>query len=354
VADLRLRDRDAVVTNEELIFRVYGYSHPPKAFICDPEYAPSNLYRSKNPKAYRSKGRKAYYKFYTDEGLRFVQHDYPQHMVWHESLGRKVVGVQQENIKRTGRPDRALGYILQRKREDPLLKALRSLLSLVLDRSSLSENDFGVFGSLLHDFWHPGFSDLDLIVYGTRPMARLTETLRTLYTEADSSLRNEFEKLDSVKQKHWKFRNYSLKEYVWHQRRKEIYGVYHDQRSGRTIKAEFEPVKTWDEIRNEYNPKTKLKRIGWVKMVVGVTEDRESCFMPSHYSIEPLKIIEGPVVEKIERVVSFLEEFRMQARKDEVAYVEGNLERVDAVKPYHQVVLTYGPRYYEQVLKVIP
>jgi len=47
-----------------------------------------------------------------------------------------------------------------------------------------------------------------------------------------------------------------------------------------------------------------------------------------------------------------VEEFRMQVRKDEVIYVEGNLERVtDPKKSFYQVALTYCPRYYEQVLK---
>jgi hypothetical protein len=48
-----------------------------------------------------------------------------------------------------------------------------------------------------------------------------------------------------------------------------------------------------------------------------------------------------------------MEEFRLQAQKDEVVIVEGNLEEV--VSPnsrFHQITLTYCPRYYEQVLKV--
>jgi hypothetical protein len=43
----------------------------------------------------------------------------------------------------------------------------------------------------------------------------------------------------------------------------------------------------------------------------------------------------------------------LQAQKDEKVCVEGNLEEV--VTPngsYHQIALTYCPRYYEQVLKV--
>jgi len=55
-----------------------------------------------------------------------------------------------------------------------------------------------------------------------------------------------------------------------------------------------------------------------------------------------------------ERVISYVEEFRMQAERDEEVYVEGNLEQVvSSRKTFHQITLTYGPRYYEQALKVL-
>jgi ubiquinone/menaquinone biosynthesis C-methylase UbiE len=48
-----------------------------------------------------------------------------------------------------------------------------------------------------------------------------------------------------------------------------------------------------------------------------------------------------------------MEEFRQQAHKDEIVFVEGNLEEVISPdKSFHQITLTYCPRYYEQVLKV--
>jgi hypothetical protein len=44
----------------------------------------------------------------------------------------------------------------------------------------------------------------------------------------------------------------------------------------------------------------------------------------------------------------------MQARNDEKVYVEGNLEEViTPFDSFHEITLTYGPRYYEQVLKTI-
>jgi predicted nucleotidyltransferase len=92
---------------------------------------------------------------------------------------------------------------------------------------------------------------------------------------------------------------------------------------------------------------------GWIKAVARITDDCDAPFMPSLYQVEVHRIIEGPKTDEIERIVSYVEEFRMQAERDEEVYVEGNLEQVvTPAKTFHQITLTYGPRYYEQVLKV--
>ena len=89
-------------------------------------------------------------------------------------------------------------------------------------------------------------------------------------------------------------------------------------------------------------------------MLAYITDDNDAPFMPSIYRIEPFKILEGEHVEHIKQVVSFVEEFRLQAKRDELVLVEGNLEQVSTAKQtFHQVTLTYGPRYYEQTLKVV-
>jgi len=349
---LKLRDRDAIITADNIIFRVYGYFHPPDAYVCDPEYAPVKIYESKNPRAPRGPRKPVYYKFYSDEGLRFVWEKYSRYTVFYEPLEERIVGVPQEYIIETRKPDEGLRRLIEKQPGDDLARALQKLFRLITARSGLLEKDFGVFGSLLHGFYHPKFSDLDLVVYGGEKLGRLCETLSEFYQEG-ASLQNEFENEKAVKGKRWKFLNYSKKEYLWHQRRKMIYALFKDAESGRIIKTEFEPVKDWKEICNEYSPKTRIVRKGWTKAIARITDDHDAPFIPSIYQIEPLEILEGPKVEDIQRILSYVEEFRMQAKRDERVYVEGNLEEVVAeAKRFHQVTLTYGLRYYEQVLKV--
>ena len=353
MATIKLRDRDAIITADNIIFRVYGYFHPYDAYVCDPEYASAAIYKSMDPKAPRGKRKPNYYKFYADEGLQFVREKYPRYTIFYEPLQKRLVGVPRTHIMKTREPDKGFRRLIERQPRDGLLKALHKVYSLVASRSGLSEKDFGVFGSLLHGFYHPKFSDIDLIVYSREKLRRLGETLEDFYRE-EGPLRNEFESEKAVEGKLWKFVNYSPKEYLWHQQRKMIYALFKDTAWKRTIKIEFEPVKDWKEICNEYNPNTRVIKKGWIKAVARIADAQDAPFIPSIYKIEPIEILEGPKVENVQRILSYVEEFRMQAEKDELVHVEGNLEEViTPTRTFYQITLTYCPRYYEQALKVL-
>jgi predicted nucleotidyltransferase len=269
-------------------------------------------------------------------------------------LGQKVVGVSQGDITEARKPEERLRVLVAADPKDELLEAMQRVVNIVLERSGLSVADFGVFGSMLHGFHHPKFSDIDLVVYGKKENTKIRETLETLYSDGSSSLRNEFETDAAMKGKQWRFKNYSAKEFLWHQKRKMIYGLFDDARSGRTVKAEFEPVKKWSEIASEYDSQTRILRKDWVKINARVAADSDAPFIPSVYGIEPLEVLSGTkdALEAV-RVISYMEEFRLQAQRDEIVCVEGNLEEVISPKgSFHQIALTYCPRYYEQVLKV--
>jgi len=349
----RLRDRDSIITEDGIIFRVYGYIHPEGAYVCDPEYATPTIFKSSNPRACRGKNKLCYCKFFTDEGMKLIQNNYPKYTIFFWPLQKCLVGVNESDIMEVRKPEDGLQELLPKKPDDILHKALQDLFMLVSYKSGLSEDDFGVFGSLLHGFYHPNFSDLDLTVYGKDNLNRLSEALEELYRE-DNCLRNEFDSMKAVATKDWKFVNYSLKEYLWHQRRKMIYAYFDSKDAGRVVKAEFEPVKNWKEICNEYSPFTRIFHVGWIKAIVEITDDKDAPFIPSIYQIEVKDVLDGPKVDDIQRIFSYMEEFRMQAKQGEQVLVEGNIEKVvNGTNVFHQITLSYGPRYYEQTLKVI-
>jgi predicted nucleotidyltransferase len=275
-------------------------------------------------------------------------------MIFHEMLCKNVVGVKRQYVLKVRRPDEKLKKLIKKRAQNGLLSALQSILEFATEHSGLSMESFGVFGSLLHSFYHPKFSDVDLIIYGGENAVRLCKALKEFYQDGHSPFRNEFESEMAIKEKQWRFQNYSSKEFMWHQQRKMIYALFNDVKSGRLIKTEFEPVKDWAEIVNEYNSETRIKQKGWVKLLAHVIEDIDAPFVPSIYGIQTIEILNGTrCAKEATRIVSYMEEFRLQAQKDERVLVEGNLEEVITPKgSFHQIVLTYCPRYYEQVLKV--
>jgi predicted nucleotidyltransferase len=355
LANLKLRDRDAILTNEGLIFRVFGYSHPPDAYICDAEYASSTIFKSTDPRAPRTGKNQIFYKFYNDEGWKLISNNFQKYTVYHEMLRQKVVGISEADITETRKPEERLQALIKTEPKDELISAMQQVLNISTKKSGLKTSNFGVFGSMLHGFHHPKLSDVDLLVFGKKENAKMRKALEALYKDKRSGLHNEFESDDAMKGKQWRFLNFTVEDFVWHQRRKQIYGFYDDKASKRTIKAEFEPVKAWSEIKSEYDPQARIERKGWVRLKARVTADDEAPFIPSIYSIEPLEVLSGERdALEAKRVVSFMEEFRLQAQKDEEIVVEGNLEEVvSPKKSFHQVTLTYCPRYYEQVLKVL-
>lgn len=353
MAALTLRDRDAIITKEGLIFRVLGYDHPPDAYICDLEYAPVGVFKSSNPKAPRGHRQTTYYKLYEDESWTYLKAHCPQYLIPHAMLQRRVIGVNRRDIAGIRRPQEKLEELLSRHDKDELLTATQNVLDLVTQQSGLCLEDFGVFGSMLHGFHNPKLSDIDLTVYGREKAAKLRKALGELYGDASSPLRNEFGTNHAIRGKRWRFRSFSPQEYVWHQRRKLTYALFRNQKSGRTIKTEFEPVKDRTDISNGYSREARIVQKCWAKMTARVTEDTEALFVPSIYGIEPIEVIEGgKEAAEASRAVCYLEEFRLQATKGENICIEGNLEEVATSRDSdHQVVLTYCSRYYEQVLK---
>ena len=347
---MMFRDRDAPVSKEGIIFRVYGYDHPPHSCICDVEYASEEIYRSGERRAIRVGGGKIFYKFYFDGGLKFVKENYPQYSVFYRPLKRTLVGLHEHQVSELRRPDIKLKKLFYSNLSDPLINSLRDVLDQIFMISNLKLGDFGVFGSILHDFYDIRYSDLDFIVYGSKQLRELREVLSILY-RGKKCFRNEFE--DNPPRIPHEFKFYDAEEYPWYQRRKLIYGVYKSRYLNREVKIEFEPVKKYSEIRNEYHDVEEIKPIDWIKAVVKIKDDSDSFFMPSVYGVEVEKIDKKFKKLDIRRVISFVEEFRGQVFKDEICDVSGRLEKViTKSEEFYQITLSYGPKYFDQVLKL--
>lgn len=349
---LRFRDRDAPVTKDGLIFRAFGYDHPPDSCFCDLEYAPESLYSAEGTKALRGGRGNRHYKFYLDGGLKFALARDPPYQIYHKALQRTVVGVEESRVSRVVKPDVRLKELLSDE-GDPLVEATREVIHIVTDNSGLRVDDFGVFGSLAHGFHSVQHSDVDLIVYGKRELRELMSALVNL---VDSGiLENEFgDWTTDDPPHHWNFTHLTKAEYGEYQRRKLIYARYASEGLGRRVNVEFEPVRRWDEVNNEYGITERIEPLGRVEAMAEVLSDEEGGFMPSVYPVRIVEISGDVDPRDVRRVVSYVKEFRLQLVAGETALVRGNMERVVTQdEEFYQIALSYGPDYFDQVLKAI-
>jgi predicted nucleotidyltransferase len=346
------RDRDAPITKSGLIFRVYGYNHPSRSCFCDLEYAPSSLYSVETMKALREGPEGRFYKFYLDGGLKFASSQKPPYLIFHRPLQKLVVGVKVSQISRMISPELRLLELLKIS-GDPLIEAMRNILGIVTDNSNLRIDDFGVFGSLAHGFHSVRYSDVDLIIYGKKKLVELRATLQNLFD--DSIMENEFDDWSmNDPPHHWNFTRYLKTEYGSYQRRKLIYARYRSQNLGRHVNVEFEPVRNLNEVKNEYDNIDKIESMGRVEARGDVLDDEEGGFMPSIYPIQISDINVNINKHSIRRIVSYVKEFRLQLKAGETALIRGNLEKiVTKDEEFHQITLSYGLDYFDQVLKVV-
>ncbi len=76
--------------------------------------------------------------------------------------------------------------------------------------------------------------------------------------------------------------------------------------------------------------------------------------MPSIYPVRISEVNANVDRHSIRRVVSYVKEFRLQLKAGETALIRGNLEKVVTKnEEFHQITLSYGPDYFDQVLKVV-
>ncbi len=338
---MKLRDRDSVVLYSGVIMRVLGYTHPPLGWVCEPEYTPPSVFKSRNPRSPRGYPKVTYHKLYGREPIELVERN-PELTVVHPHLNTRVPGAPAYLIKEARKPEESLRRLMPAC-GDELTRELKKIVELIEDHTQIHLEDLGVFGSIQHGFHHPRLSDIDLTVIGSRNARELAEFLEEAYRDPATPLEQEYRaRLRYYASKPYWSTFLTPREHLWHQLRKPYYAVY---TTWREVKVEFHPVKAWSEIRGEC---LQIRRIGEAEAKLEVIDDSESIYIPSTWLVEP---VEGPPVEK---VVSYIEDFKMQAKAGETMLTAGVLEEVKSpAGSYLQITITQNPHLHAHGIKVV-
>ena len=314
------RDRDFLQTTEGFFFCVVGPVHPANRVISYIKYVPSKsgIWGTKEQKFSRILQK------YTIPNLlqtfNYLETKYP-HYLFHSLVDNiTITAVPHNKIKQHFQPEQKLAQLRQAQNRDSLQEKLVKFTRFLAETAGLSENSFGVTGSLLLDIHQPTFSDIDMIVYGKEDSWALKKAL--------TEKRGEYamKRLEGAGLREWcakKSKEYPLttKEALRLYERKWNLGFF----EGRWVS--IHPVKVETEVTEIYGEKTYTP-FGQVTIEANVSDNVDSLFLPATYQIEEVKLLDSRPSVNVTEVVTYEGLYAGAAENGEKIRVKGKLERI--------------------------
>jgi uncharacterized protein len=152
-----LRDKDYIITKDNLIFNVIGYEHPPDRTTANLKYVDGKKWNS----GYA-------------ESLAFLRGRYPHYVHGH------FASVPDSGIKRVFKPREGLKRLLEVENPNEAQQKGAELVRVLSEFFGISLDDWGVTDSLLWGPGRPG-SDVDLVVIGEESALIVQEKLPGMF-----------------------------------------------------------------------------------------------------------------------------------------------------------------------------
>jgi len=323
------KDRDFTETEEDLLFCVVGYLHPPDRYTAYLKYIPDQGGKwSRNETKY-SRVIPYYHVSQVENTYEYLRENHPDYL--HECPVRNITvsSVPRNRVAKYHRPRERMAQILDSPR-DELEWKLSDLTTILKGLSGLRTRDLGVTGSMLTRSHSPEFSDIDLTVYGGAAAQSLKEAL--VETRRNQGVIQPF---NNSKKRLWSESRsgrfpLSPGELTEFAERRWNYGVFSD------TYFSIHPVRTDGEITEEYGDNVYIQ-IGEVTGTATVSDNSESVFLPAVYKIvDPdLTGLSAEVTE----IVSFEGIFCDMFENGERIEFRGILEQVDGKDDHHRIVI---------------
>jgi hypothetical protein len=281
---MRYRDADLIQTKDKLIFRVIGYSHPPARVISYLRYI-------------LDRGAKKVYdcrRISKRKVLYLLRKQYP-HYLFHSKLwGIEISAVPIRYLYKHYCPVDRLREICTSKEIDPLERSVLEFVSILSRESRISNECFGVTGSLLIRAHEPSTSDIDLVIYGRKNSQVIKEALISLYNNKATSIR----RLYGKQLKAWYGEvlqrcHLSIEDLKTIHLKKWNIGLFKDR------KFSIHSVKLDEEIVERYEDK-KFVPSGYATIKAVISDACDAFFYPSKYKVEKVEVLEGKSLNILE------------------------------------------------------
>lgn len=184
------KDRDFVRTNDDLLFCVVGYSHPPDRLLAYLKYVPSE----KGLWASGSQHFQRMIPFYSSKVVSstfsYLKEKYPQYLFYSPVNSITFSAVPHSEIKEYYKPEQKLGEMIERGSElDKLQEKAIGLAEYLSAESGVPIDKIGVTGSILLGIQNVSISDIDLTIYGRHNSLLLKQALIQEHGKTGSAIR---------------------------------------------------------------------------------------------------------------------------------------------------------------------
>jgi predicted nucleotidyltransferase len=322
------KDRDYVETQEGLLFCVVGYLHPPDKYTAYLKYSPAQEGRwQRGGQAYHRE-LAFYHAHQVGLTLDVLQARYPGYVHYCPVRNMRFSMVPHDRVRAYYHPEERLAQLVAGP-ADSLEEQVATLTEAICGITGISLAHLGVTGSILLGIHDPGFSDIDLSVYGRENANLLRAALVERGIPGVSSLDEAF--LDGWCREMAKNHGLTYRQVRWLAARRWNFAFYGQRRY-----LSLHPTRSDAEIREAYGDHT-YRDVGVARLRAVISEAAESIFLPAIYAIEEVQILEGPAVPVVE-ICAYEGLFSQVADTGQEVEAQGKLEELDG-GPLHRLVI---------------
>lgn len=342
------RDRDFIQTIEGFYFCVIGALHPPKRVFSYIKYVPSKSGIWENGEEKFNRIFKKYTIPNLLETFMFLKQNYPQYLFFSPVNNITITAVPHQSIKEHFKPEQKLIQLKQAPELDSLQQKLIRLIHFLKKISGISEENFGVTGSILLDIHNPRFSDIDITIYGKKNSWILKNTL------------NSAKSGDSIKRLNGKaLQNWVFKKTLYYPltsadaskiyKRKWNLGIFEN------TSFSIHPIMLEHEITEKYGQK-RYDPSGQITIRAVVSDNIDSLFLPAIYKIRDVNALKGKQNCLITEIITFETLYVSIFENGETIEAKGKLELVtekESNRQHYRVVVGSAEGKGKEYIKLV-
>jgi predicted nucleotidyltransferase len=256
------------------------------------------------------------------ETLHFIQTYHPQYIYDSPTLNTQISAVPKPYISQHHKPEEKLADLFYQKPRDPLQFLVIKLVSAISQGTGIPTEQFGITGSILTDIHHPGFSDIDLTIYGLKNGWKIRQFLKDTFQEHA----NRFTRHSLQERKHVLIRwsqqyPLTIEEAEQIYLRRWNYGFYQN------TAFSIHPIQTRDEIEYQYTDR-QFHPLQMIEGQAKIVDTKKSLLLPAIYEISDFNSNDDQHTITVRQVVSYNGLYNGIFEEGEMIRIRGKVEKV--------------------------